>query len=122
MSGASVATKVKKGLGKVTKALGSGDLIYLVQTTTTPGNPLAPGTVTTENILLKDAVLSSITINQFSNSSAVDGDKKLVVGADVELSVGNKIKQGSVTMTVKSVKSHKPSGVMLAQECIVGGQ
>ena len=122
MSGASVAAKIKKGLGKVTKALGSGDLIYLVKTTTTPGNPLTSGTVTTEDVLLKDAALSSITINQFSNSSAVDGDKKLVVGADVGLSVGDKIKQGAVIMTVKSVKSHKPSGVMLAQECIVGDQ
>ncbi len=122
MSGASVAAKIAKGLGKVTKALGSGESIYLIQKTVTAGSPTSPGTVTTENILLKDAVLKSIVINQFSNSSAIDGDKELVTNSDVELKVGDKVIQGSSTMIVKVVTAYKPSGVLLAQKCIVRGQ
>lgn len=122
MSGASVAAKIKKGLGKVTKALGSGELIYLVQKTVTTGSPTSPGAVTYENVLLEDAALKTIVINQFSNSSAIDGDKELVTSSDVELSVGDKIIQGSSIMIVKVVTTYKPSGVLLAQKCIVRDQ
>lgn len=122
MPGKDIQAKIKKGLAKVTEKLGSGELIYLVKATVSTGNPLSPGAVSSENVLLKDAVLRVIKVNQFSNSSAIDGDKELVIGCDVIVKVGDVVTQGASKMAIKTVNYIKPSGVLLAQKCIVREQ
>ncbi len=119
MAGIDIQSKVKRGLSKAAKATGSGDLVYLVRETQTGGTPLSPPTITTERILLVNAIFKNIKINQMTNSLIQHGDRELIADADVVLKLNDKIEQGSRKMYVVANEPVEPAGVNLVYKCIV---
>ena len=119
MAGVDIQAKVKAGLAKATNAVGSGDLIYLVRETQTGGTPISPPTITTERILLVNAIFKEIKISQFTNSLIQQGDRRLVCGPDVVLRLNDKIEQGTRKMYVVDVGTVEPSGVVLVYKPVV---
>ena len=61
MGSADIRAKIARGMKKAVNKTGSGssDKVYLLQKTTTAGNPLNPGTVTTTPVELVNAVFTS---------------------------------------------------------------
>ena len=119
MAGVDIQAKVKAGLAKATNAVGSGDLIYLVRETQTGGTPISPPTITTERILLVNAIFKEIKISQFTNSLIQQGDRRLVCGPDVLLKLNDKIEQGTRKMYIVDVGPVEPSGVVLVYKPVV---
>ncbi len=119
MAGVDVAAKIKKGLAKVNVKLGSGELVYLVRETTSGGTPISPPTVITETILLLNAVLKTIKLNQMTNTLIQEGDRELITDSDVEINVNDKIIQGNRKMTVVSAEPVIPIGAVLVYKCVV---
>ena len=119
MAGVDIQAKVKAGLAKATNAVGSGDLIYLVRETQTGGTPISPPTITTERILLVNAIFKEIKISQFTNSLIQQGDRRLVCGPDVVLQLNDKIEQGTRKMYIVDVGPVEPSGVVLVYKPVV---
>jgi len=119
MAGVDVAAKIAKGLAKCNEKLGAGDLVYLVRETQTGGTPINPPTITTERILLKNAVFKSININQMTNSLIQEGDRVLISSSSVGLKLNDKIEQGSRKMYIVSNAPVEPNGVVLVYKPIV---
>ena len=119
MAGFDIQAKVKRGLAKAVNATGSGELVYLVRETQSGGTPISPPTITTENILLVDAIFKNIKINQMTNSLIQQGDRELVSNSDVVLQLNDKIKQGSRDMYIVSTELSEPAGVVLVYKSIV---
>ena len=119
MAGIDIQAKVKRGLSKAVNATGSGDLVYLVKETQTGGTPITPPTITTENILLVDAIFKNININQMTNTLIQEGDRELISSSDVALSINDKIEQGARKMYIVSTKPSEPAGVVLVYKSIV---
>lgn len=119
MAGIDIQSKVKQGLSKAAKATGSGDLVYLVRETQTGGTPLSPPTITTERILLVNAIFKNIKINQMTNSLIQQGDRELIADADVVLKLNDKVEQGTRKMYVVTNGPVEPAGVNLVYKCIV---
>lgn len=119
MAGIDIQAKVRRGLSKAVGATGSGDLVYLVKETQSGGTPITPPTITTENILLVDAIFKNISINQMTNTLIQEGDRELISNSDVVLSLNDKIQQGSRLMYVVSTKPSEPAGIVLVYKSIV---
>jgi hypothetical protein len=119
MAGVDVAAKIAKGLAKANEKLGKGELVYLVRETQTGGTPINPPTITTEEILLKDAIFKTININQMTNTLIQEGDRQLVSNSGVVIEVNDKIQQGARKMTVVSTDVAEPAGVVLVYKCVV---
>jgi hypothetical protein len=69
--------------------------------------------------LLVDAVFKSINQNLINGTSIRSGDRVLVANGDVVLRQHDIIQQGTKKMSVESVDSKMPAGVLLSQICIV---
>ena len=119
MSGVNVAAKIANGLAKTNNSLGKGEPVYLVKETQTGGTPISPPTITTERILLADAVFKAIDLNQMASTLIQEGDRELVTKSDVAINLNDKIEQGARKMYVVSATPVEPCGVVLAYESIV---
>ena len=119
MAGIDIQAKVKRGLARAVNKTGSGDLVYLVRETQSGGTPLAPSTITTERILLVDAIFKNIKINQMTNSLIQAGDRELIASSDVVLKLNDKIEQGSRKMYIVSNEPVEPAGAVLVYKPIV---
>jgi len=119
LAGSIDVKKFRSGLSKAVKATGAGDLVYLVRETQTGGTPLSPPVITTERILLVNAIFKNIKINQMTNALIQQGDRELIANADVVLKLNDKIEQGSRKMYVVTNGPVEPAGVNLVYKCIV---
>jgi len=119
MAGIDIQAKVRGGLAKAVAATGPGDLVYFLKEIQAPGTPINPTPIITEPILLVDAVFKSINQNLINGTSIRSGDRVLVVNGDVVLRQHDIIQQGTKKMSVESVDSKMPAGVLLSQICIV---
>lgn len=116
MSGVDIQQKVRNGLRKATIATGSGELVYLVKRTEwRGGTPLCEAMVSEDDVLLKDAIFTSINKGLIDGNNVRSGDRELIVSGDVRLKQNDIIKQGSKRMTVIAVEHKEPSGVLLSQ-------
>ena len=119
MTGIDIQAKVKRGLSRAVNKTGSGNLVYLVRETQTGGTPLSPPIITTERILLVDAIFKNIKINQMTNSLIQAGDRELIANSDIVLKLNDKIEQGSSKMYIVSNEPVEPAGVVLVYKPIV---
>ena len=119
MAGVDIQAKVKRGLSKAVNKTGSGELVYLVRETQTGGTPISPPVITTERILLVNAIFKNIKINQMTNTLIQAGDRALVSSSDVVLQLSDKIEQGSRKMIIVSNEPVEPAGVILVHKSIV---
>ena len=117
MGSASIQAKIKKGLAKAINKTGSSNSlpVYLVSKTVVGGDgtPLDPGTITTVDILLVDAVFTSYDKAVF-NENIESGDRQLVSNNDVEIKQGDVIKQGTQEYLVVAVDVKAPTSDVLA--------
>ena len=115
MGSANIQAKIKKGLAKAINKTGSAasDKVYLVSETVTGGTPLAPGTVSTNNIELVNAVFTSYDQKHF-DINILAGDRKLVCDNAVLIKQGDTIKQGSSTYYVVNIDTKAPTSDVLA--------
>ncbi len=118
MSAGDIQARIKRGLARAIErtSYSSSDLVYKVDSTQSGGDgtPLNPGTVTETDILLVDAIFPSFDLKSLGQSSTGGteiraSDKKMISNNDVQIKVGDVIKQGAVTYTVINV------------ECFFGG-
>jgi hypothetical protein len=124
MASSDIRAKIAKGLKKAVAKTGSSasEPVYLVQKTVTPGNPLSPGTVTSNDVLLKDAIFKSYDKN-LNDSNIKTGDRQLVSQYDVPIKTGDVVKQGATTYLVISVDERAPTSDTLIYfaQCRVSG-
>ena len=119
MAGVDIQAKVKRGLAKAVNKTGSGDLVFLVRETQSGGTPINPPIITTERILLVNAIFKNININQMTNSLIQQGDRELISDSDVELKLNDKIEQGARKMYIISNDPVEPAGVVLVYKTVV---
>ena len=114
MSAASIQAKLRKGLARAVSATGSTSsaLVYLLSKSTTAGTPLAPGTTTTTNVLLVNAIFKEYSAKTFDDT-ILAGDRQLVCSGDVVIKQGDIIQQGGATYIVKSLKIKAPTSDVL---------
>ena len=115
MSSASIQVKIKKGLSKARVKAGSLTAlkVYLLQSVTTQGTPLAPGTTTTTEVELNTAIFTSYDAKIF-NENILAGDRRLVCDNTTAITQGDVIKQGAVTYLAISVEIKAPTSDVLA--------
>ena len=115
MSAANIQAKIKKGLAKATSKTGSAtsELVYLVSESTTAGTPLAPGTTTTTNILLVDAIFNQYDA-KLLDDNILAGDRRLVCNNVTPIKQGDTIQQGAVFYIVIEVDIKAPTSDVLA--------
>jgi hypothetical protein len=115
MSAASISAKIKSGLAKASKAVGStgSDLIYVVKSTTAGGGPLGGGVTTDVTTLLTNAVFTLYDAKLFSGT-VLAGDRALVCDNTTVIDQGDTIKQGAVFYIVVSITIKAPTSDVLA--------
>jgi hypothetical protein len=114
MGSSNIRAKVTKLLAKAVVLTGSvnSDKVYLVSKSTTAGNPLSPGTTTSTNIELKNAVFVDYDAKMF-NINILAGDRKLVCDNATIIKQGDEITQGSVSYIVISLGIVAPTSDVL---------
>jgi len=125
MAASDIQKKVIAGLAKAKAKAGdsTSPLVYLVKETITgDNNPLNPPVVTTEDVLLNNAVFTSIDNSLIDGSLIKKGDLSLVADFSVELNQGDTIKQGDKRFIIVDTDPVSPFGVSLARKCIVRQQ
>ena len=115
MSAANIQAKIQKGLAKAINKTGStsSELIYLVQKTTTTGTPLVPGTTTSVNVLLTNAIFQEYDA-KLVDINILAGDRKLVSDNATPVKQGDIIQQGTVFYIVIDVDIKAPTSDVLA--------
>ena len=115
MSAASIQANFKKGLAKVIKATGSSASlkVYLVNTVTTSGSPLSPGTTTNTNVLLTNAAFKSYNAKLFGGAMLAS-DRALVCDNVTSIKQGDTIQEGAALYIVVSVDIKAPTSDVLA--------
>ena len=115
MSAASIQAKVKRGLAKAIKATGSptSSKVYLVNTVTTSGSPLSPGTTTSTNVLLTNAVFKSYDAKLFGGAMLAS-DRALVCDNVTSIKQGDTIQEGTELYIVVAVDIKAPTSDVLA--------
>tara|TARA_R110001632_G_scaffold213955_1_gene340399 strand:+ start:424 stop:795 length:372 start_codon:yes stop_codon:yes gene_type:complete len=115
MSAAQIQKKIRAGLAKAQKKVGSttSDKVYLVRYTTTAGTPLAPGITTTETIELVNAIFINYEAKMF-DVNILAGDRKLVCDNVNIVKQGDEITQGVLTYIVISESIIAPTSDVLA--------
>ena len=113
MASVDIQQRIKAGLAKAVNKTGSSssDKVYLVSKIRTGGDgtPLNPGTVTTSEVLLKDAIFKSYD-KSLVGGNIEQGDRELVSGSDVAITTGSTVKAGSDSYKVISVEIKAPAG------------
>ena len=115
MSAASIQANFKKGLAKVIKATGSSASlkVYLVNTVTTSGSPLSPGTTTSTNVLLTNAAFKSYDAKLFGGTMLAS-DRALVCDNVTPIKQGDTIQEGAALYIVVAVDIKAPTSDVLA--------
>lgn len=123
MGSADIRAKIARGMKKAVNKTGSGssDKVYLLQKTTTAGNPLNPGTVTTTPVELVNAVFTSYD-KTLRDDNIKQGDRELVSPYDVEIKAGDTITQGAVRYLVIATDPVSPTSDVLVRKSQVRQQ
>ena len=115
MSSSQIQKRIKAGLKRAQKKTGSttADKVYLVSKVTTAGTPLAPGTTTSTNIELVNAIFIDYDAKHF-DISILAGDRKLICDNASAIKQGDTITQGSLTYYVVNIEVIAPTSDTLA--------
>ena len=110
MSSADIRDKIARGMRKAVSKTGStsSEKVYLLKKTTTTGNPLNPGTVTTNQIELVDAIFKNYD-KALRDDNIKQGDRELISKYDVEIKSGDTIIQGALKFLVIAVEPVEPT-------------
>ena len=115
MSSANIQAKVKAGLAKANKAVGSSssEKIYVVKETITGGGPLGGGTSTSVSTLLTNAVFKSFDAKLFGGTM-IAGDRVLVCDNATVIKQGDTIQEGTAKYIVINIDIKAPTSDVLA--------
>lgn len=123
MASTDIRAKIARGLKKAVIKTGSAssEKVYLLQKTTTVGNPLNPGAVTTTPIELVNAAFTSYD-KTLRDDNIKQGDRELVSPYDVEIKAGDTITQGAVRYLVIATDPVSPTSDVLVRKSQVRQQ
>jgi uncharacterized protein (DUF433 family) len=115
MSSANIRAKVKAGLAKANKAVGSStsEIIYVVKETITGGGPLGGGTTTSVSTLLTNAFFKSFDAKLFGGTM-IAGDRVLVCDNVTVIKQGDTIQEGASKYIVINIDIKAPTSDVLA--------
>jgi len=115
MSSAQIQKRIQAGLKRAQKKTGSptADKVFLVSKVTTAGTPLVPGTSTSTNIELTNAIFIDYEAKHF-DINILAGDRKLICDNVTIVKQGDEIVQGSLTYHVVSLGIIAPTSDVLA--------
>ena len=115
MSSANIQAKIKAGLAKANKAVGSSTSkkIYVVKETITGGGPLGGGTSTSVSTLLTNAVFKSFDAKLFGGTM-IAGDRVLVCDNATVIKQGDTIQEGTAKYIVINIDIKAPTSDVLA--------
>lgn len=115
MSGAQIQKRIQAGLKRAQRKTGSptADKVFLVSKTVIAGTPLVPGTTTSTNIELVNAIFIDYDAKHF-DINILAGDRKLICDNVTIVKQGDEIVQGSLTYYVVSLGIVAPTSDLLA--------
>ena len=115
MSAAQIQKRIQAGLKRAQKKTGSptADKVFLVSKVTTAGTPLVPGTTTSTNIELVNAIFIDYDAKYF-DINILAGDRKLICDNVTIVKQGDEITQGSLTYYVVNIEVISPTSDVLA--------
>jgi len=115
MGAAQIQRRIQAGLKRAQKKTGSptADKVYLVSKTIVAGTPLAPGTETSTNIELVNAIFIDYEAKHF-DINILAGDRRLICDNVTIVKQGDEIVQGSLTYHVESLGIVSPTSDLLA--------
>ncbi len=115
MSAVDIQAKIKRGLAKAIAKTGSpsSELVYLIKKTVTGGSsPVNTGVTTTKDILLVNAIFKSYDQSLIGGNIQA-GDRQLICDNEVQISVGDIIKQGAINYIVIDLGQSAPTSDVL---------
>jgi len=114
MSSSQIQKRIRSGLKRAQVKTGSAsaEKVYLVSKVTTAGTPLAPGTTTSTNIELLNAIFIDYDASRF-NINILSGDRKLFCDNVTIIKQGDIITQGSSNYIVVSLEIIAPTSDVL---------
>ena len=115
MGAAQIQKRIQAGLKRAQNKTGSptSDKVFLVNKVTTAGTPLAPGTTTSTNIELTNAIFIDYEAKHF-DINILAGDRRLICDNVTIVKQGDEIVQGSLTYYVVSIAIIAPTSDVLA--------
>ena len=115
MSAAQIHKRIQAGLKRAQKKTGSptADKVFLVSKVTTAGTPLVPGTTTSTNIELTNAIFIDYEAKHF-DINILAGDRRLICDNVTIVKQGDEIVQGSLTYYVVNIAIIAPTSDVLA--------
>ena len=115
MSSANIQAKIKAGLAKANKAVGSSTskIVYVVKETITGGGPLGGGTTTSASTILTNAVFKSFDAKLFGGTM-IAGDRVLVCDNVTVIKQGDTIQEGTAKYIVINIDIKAPTSDVLA--------
>ena len=115
MGSANIQKKIQAGLKRAQNKTGSptADKVYLVNKVTIPGTPLAPGTTTSTNVELTNAIFIDYEAKHF-DINILAGDRRLICDNVNIVKQGDTITQGTTTYYVVSLGVIAPTSDVLA--------
>jgi hypothetical protein len=115
MSSANIQAKIKAGLAKANKAVGSStsEKIYVVKEAITGGGPLGGGTATSVRTTLTNAVFKSFDAKLFGGTM-IAGDRVLVCDNVTVINQGDTIQEGTAKYIVINIDIKAPTSDVLA--------
>jgi len=115
MSAAQIQKRIQAGLKRAQRKTGSptADKVFLVSKTIIAGTPLVPGTTTSTNIELVNAIFIDYEAKHF-DINILAGDRKLICDNVTIVKQGDEITQGPLTYYVVSLGIITPTSDVLA--------
>lgn len=115
MGSAQIQKRIQAGLKRAQAKTGSptADKVYLVNSSVTAGTPLNPGTKTSVNVELKNAIFIDYDAKLF-DINILAGDRRLICDNVSIIKQGDEITQGSQTYYVVSLGIVAPTSDVLA--------
>jgi hypothetical protein len=115
MSSSRIQAKVKAGLAKANKAVGSStsEKIYVIKETITGGGPLGGGTTSSTTTLLPNAKFKSYNAKLFGDT-ILAGDRMLVCDNATVINQGETIQEGAAKYIVINIDIKAPTSDVLA--------
>ena len=115
MSSAQIQKRIQAGLKRAQRKTGSptADKVFLVSKVTTAGTPLVPGTTTSTNIELVNAIFIDYEAKHF-DINILAGDRRLLCDNVNIVKQGDEITQGALTYYVVSLGIVAPTSDLLA--------
>jgi hypothetical protein len=115
MSAASIQAKVKAGLAKANKAVGSStsEKIYVIKETIVGGGPLGGGTASSVPTLLPNSFFKSYDASLFGGTMLA-GDRLLVSDNVTSINQGDTIQEGTAKYIVINIDIKAPTSDVLA--------